>query len=508
MANVLVVGGAGYVGSAACAWLIEKGHSVWILDDLSAGHRELILPAVTGFTQARAGDREAVRALLKQERFDCVMHFAAKSLVAESVKKPAEYFENNVTQTQALLETMLECGVTRFIFSSTCAIFGDPGTAPMNESCPKNPMSPYGETKLQAEGVMQDLARGRGLQAVALRYFNACGAEPLSRVGEWHEPETHLIPRVLNAAVNGTPVEIFGTDYSTADGTCVRDYIHIWDLAAAHGAAMERLLAAPIGGRFEAFNLGSENGYSVREIVGACEKVTGIKLKIVEKERRPGDPPRLVADSALARRELGFRIQNSLEEIISSAWHWERKRARKLGKAVFLDRDGTINEDPGYLADPDQLKLLPGVAEALHLLKSAGYELIIVSNQSGVGRGLILPEALPKIHDRLQDLLKPSGAAIDHYELCFHHPDDDCHCRKPKPRLIIDAGRKRGIDFAQSFMVGDKASDLWAGKNAGCKSSILVRTGEGRRAETALKSGEADFVADSLMDAAKWIQGQ
>jgi UDP-glucose 4-epimerase len=501
MAKILVVGGAGYVGSAACAWLLDRGHSVWVLDDLSTGHPELVLSS--SFTRARAGDRNVVLPLLKNERFDAVMHFAAKSLVGESVRFPELYQANNVDQTRALLEMMLEAGTHRFIFSSTCAIFGDPGTDRISENLPKNPINPYGKTKLEVEGMLEKLA-SKGLQSVALRYFNAAGAEPSLRVGEWHVVETHLIPRVLKAALRGEPVEIYGTDYSTPDGTCIRDYVHVTDLAAAHGAALERLLKHSAGqGRFEAFNLGSENGFSVRQVIDACEKVIGKPLKRIEKPRRPGDPPKLVGDSTLARRELGYDPKlTSLDKIIQSAWNWEKKLARGFHRAVFLDRDGTLNEDPGYLSKPDMLKLLPGVGEALASLKSAGFKLIVVSNQSGIARGLIKPESLSLIHQRMDDLLKPFGVAIDHYEFCVHHPDENCGCRKPKPKLILDSAARLGVDISKSFMVGDKDSDVGAGKNAGCKAAIFLRT---NLEDKAHQHSEADFSASTLAEAAHWI---
>jgi UDP-glucose 4-epimerase len=278
MAKVLVVGGAGYVGSAACAWLIDHGHDVWILDDLSTGYRELALGR--GLTLGQAGDRETVSELLSKERFECAMHFAARSLVSESMKKRDEYFQNNVEQTKVLLETLLDGGVRKFIFSSTCAIFGDPGNQSINEQLPKKPINPYGESKLEAERLLAEFANRRGLQAIALRYFNAAGAEHKTRVGERHFPETHLIPTIIQAAARGQQIPLYGTDYPTPDGTCVRDYVHVSDLAKAHEAAMLRLLAAgkEDSGRFEAFNLGSEDGYSVLEVIRACEKVMGLKL--------------------------------------------------------------------------------------------------------------------------------------------------------------------------------------------------------------------------------------
>lgn len=507
--NLLVAGGAGYVGSAVCAWLLDQGHRVWVLDNLSTGRRELLLPGLAGFTEAAIGDREAVSALLAQEKFDGALHFAARSLVGESVRKPEEYYENNVTQTEAFIDALLESGVRRIVFSSSCAIFGDPGEIAIDESLPKQPINPYGRTKLQAERLLETRARDRGLQAVALRYFNAAGAEPKHRVGEWHEPETHLIPRVLKAIRHGRAVDIYGLDYETEDGTCVRDYVHVTDLAHAHEAAIQRLLSLPAEkGVFEAYNLGSERGYSVIEVIEACATETGKDVRVVEKPRRPGDPPRLVADSRLAGARLGFKPKGNLESIVRSAWAWETAQAKRgvgIRKAVFLDRDGTLNEDPGYLAHPDQLKLLPGVGEALAMLKRAGFELIVVSNQSGVGRGLIGQDILPKIHERLDELLRPTGATIDHYELCLHRPEDDCACRKPKAKLLIDGARACGVDLLVSYMVGDKASDLGAGLDAGVRASVLVRTGEGRSTETALAPGQAAYVAENLKAAAHWI---
>lgn len=326
MAKILVAGGAGYVGSAACAWLLDRGHDVWVLDDLSRGHRELLL--TPNYIHARVGDREKVFPVLLRERFDCVMHFAAYALVAESVEKPELYHENNVLQTEALLEMMLEAGTRNFIFSSTCAIFGVPEADFISEDLPKAPINPYGQSKLDAEAVLERLAWEKGLQAIALRYFNASGAELWLRVGEMHEPETHLIPNILKAAHEGRPVSIFGTDYPTPDGTCIRDYIHVSDLAHAHELAMQRLLdrrSSGLNGVFEAYNLGSETGYSVREVIAAARTVTGFEIRVEEKPRRPGDPPRLVGDSARAREKLGFRAKYGIEDCVRTAWQWEQK---------------------------------------------------------------------------------------------------------------------------------------------------------------------------------------
>ncbi len=506
MAKVLVVGGAGYVGSAVSAWLLDQGFEVWVLDDLSTGHRPIAIGH--GLTVARAGDRMELGQLLDREGFDGVMHFAAFARVGESILEPEKYQENNVEQTRILLETLLDHGVRRFIFSSTCAIFGDPQGADIHERLEKKPINPYGQSKLDAERIMEELSRSRGLQAIALRYFNAAGAESKLRVGEWHEEESHLIPKIFEAAVQGTPIRVFGQDYGTPDGTCVRDYIHVTDLARAHGSALQKLLTQSVSspGSFAAYNLGSEHGFSVLEVIHAVEKAVGRKIEVKFEPRREGDPARLVADATLAKRELGFTVvENSLDRIVESAWAWEaRRRAPK--KAVFLDRDGTLNEDPGYLSRPEQLKLRPGVQAAVARLKTAGFLLVVVSNQSGVGRGLIEEKQLRRIHNELDRLLGVSR--IDHYEMCIHHPDERCDCRKPKPKLILDAATHLGIDLTASYMVGDKASDVRAGIAAHCRGSILVRTGEGSRNEADLLSGEAAFIAEDLGSAVKWILQQ
>ena len=502
MARVLVVGGAGYVGSATCAWLADAGHAVWILDNLSTGHRELVLGE--GFTFGSGGDKERVTQLLRDQKIECVFHFAARSLVGESVKYPEEYHENNVLQTRNLLDAMASAGVRNLVFSSTCAIFGDPGDQVINEALAKNPISPYGRTKLEAEQLIEDYSKKHGLRSIALRYFNAAGAEPRNRVGEWHDSETHLIPLVLKAARAGIPIEIFGTDYPTPDGTCVRDYVHVSDLAEVHASAMKKVMSADAG-FFEAYNLGSEKGFSVKEVLSTAEQVVGQKIPSVIKDRRPGDPPRLVADSTLAKSALGFKVDKGLKEIISTAWEWEKKRAQMLRPAIFLDRDGTLNEDPGYLSHPDQMKLLPHVGQALAELKAAGYLLLVISNQSGVRRGLVEESALPKIHDRLQELLKPWSVQLDEFSFCIHHPDEHCECRKPKPKLIHDAAKKFGIDLKRSYMVGDKGSDIGVGIAAGCKGSILVRTGEGAKTEKKGEAAEAAFIATTLLDMARWV---
>lgn len=507
-----MTGGAGYIGGSTALWLLSRGHRVWILDNFSTGHLDQVHGE--GLTVCSIGDRDALKRLFQDEPFDCVMHFAAKSLVAESVAHPELYFENNLHQTTRLLECMQEIPEDRrpvFVFSSTCAIFGDPGTPTISEDLPCRPINPYGQTKLEVERVLEQLAEHSKapLHSICLRYFNAAGTDSSLRSGELHDPETHLIPNVLRAIRDGETVSVFGTDYPTPDGTCIRDYIHVSDLARAHEAAMLRAHARKVSGEpaaKQAFNLGSGSGYSVREIIAACERITATRANVAEKPRRPGDPPKLVADNSLARRELGFEPQHSLDSIVKSAWDWQLKLAQPK-KTVFLDRDGTLNDDPGYLDHRDKMKLLDGVGEALQQLKRAGFTLVVVSNQSGVGRGLIRPEELPEIHRRMDELLGKWGVRIDDYALCTHHPDDDCDCRKPKPQLIEDAARRLNLDLSRSYMIGDKRVDLEVGRNAALRGSILVLTGHGREtAET--HASIATFIGENLGVVANWILAQ
>jgi D,D-heptose 1,7-bisphosphate phosphatase len=271
---------------------------------------------------------------------------------------------------------------------------------------------------------------------------------------------------------------------------------------------MEKLLrfdSKSLKGEAFAYNLGSDHGFSVLEIVKAAERVTQKKIRVRISDPRPGDPPRLVACSALAKAELGFvPQQSSIETILQSAWEWTKK-SRVNGRAVFLDRDGTVNHDPGYLSHPDQFDLMPGVGPALKSLKDAGYKLILVSNQSGVGRGLIEKDNLFKIHTKLDQLLSQYQVSIDHIELCIHHPQEDCDCRKPKPKLILDAAKKMRVDVSQSFMVGDKATDVGAGLAAQCQGVALVLTGEGMQDQSKIDTQAGVFIAQDLAAAAKWI---
>jgi UDP-glucose 4-epimerase len=321
--KILVVGGAGYIGSVCAELLLDAGHTVSVFDNLSEGHRAAIDSRVE-FVECDLEDRQSVERLLVRRRPDAVMHFAANALVGESMQNPSKYFRNNVANGLNLLDAMVEAGVRKLIFSSTCAIFGPPDRVPIDETMPTRPINPYGESKLAFEKILRWYDQIHGLKFVSLRYFNAAGAS--EKFGEDHRVETHLIPNVLKVALGEKPaVEIFGTDYETPDGTCIRDYIHIVDLAQAHILALG-------ASKSEFYNLGTGGGSSVREVIDACRNVTGRKIDIVEKPRRPGDPPRLIASSEKIQRELGWKPQfQSLDAIIDSAWKWHQKFPRGYG---------------------------------------------------------------------------------------------------------------------------------------------------------------------------------
>lgn len=319
--NVLVTGGAGYIGSHTVKALIEAGHTPVVFDDLSTGHRESIgdVPFVLG----NVADREAVAGALEEYAIDAVMHFAAKSLVGESMEHPAKYYVNNLAGGIALLEAVRQRGVRLFIFSSTAAVYGEPEAVPIPESHPLRPTSVYGRTKLAFEQTLEDYSRVYGIRYAALRYFNAAGADPGGEIGEAHDPETHLIPIIIQAALGKREqVTVFGSDYPTEDGTCVRDYVHVTDLADAHVLALEALAG---GAQPGVYNLGNGQGFSVRQVIEAVEKVTGKTIPVQDGPRRPGDPAVLVASSEKAREALGWRPKlHSLEAIVQTAWKWHR----------------------------------------------------------------------------------------------------------------------------------------------------------------------------------------
>ncbi|MGN6481382.1 UDP-glucose 4-epimerase GalE [Luteibacter sp.] len=318
--KILVCGGAGYVGSHMVRYLIERAHEVVVFDNLSTGHRESV-PDGVPFVHGDIGDAGKLARVFSDHAFDAVMHFCARSLVGESVIDPYAYYENNVGNTIALLDAMRHAGVDRLVFSSTAAVFGHPVSDTIDETHPTTPINPYGQSKLMIEQVLADAARAYGLRSVALRYFNAAGASSCGSIGEAHDPETHLIPNVLKAVLGqGKGLKVFGTDYDTRDGTCVRDYVHVNDLASAHLLAIEYM--ASNEGAFT-FNLGNGEGFTVREVIAAAEKVTGRPVPHEFAERREGDPAVLVASSQQARDELGWRpAMARMEDILASAWQW------------------------------------------------------------------------------------------------------------------------------------------------------------------------------------------
>lgn len=314
--NVLVTGGAGYIGSICVEELINAGHAVTVLDNLCEGHRSAI-DSRAKFVEGDLGERELVTRVIREAGAEAIIHFAAHALVGESMQNPGKYFRNNVAGGLELLDAARANGVKKFVFSSTCATYGPPDRVPMTEDLPQRPINPYGESKLMFEKILKWYHEIHGLEFVAFRYFNAAGAS--EKFGEHHRIETHLIPNVLKVPLGqAQQCEIFGTDYETPDGTCIRDYIHIVDLAQAHMLAMQP-------GKQGFYNLGNGEGYSVREVIQMCEKVSGKKIKAVEKPRRPGDPAKLVASAERAMKELGWKPKYpKLEDIVSSAWAWHK----------------------------------------------------------------------------------------------------------------------------------------------------------------------------------------
>lgn len=333
--RVLVCGGAGYIGSHTVRLLLQQGQEVGVLDDLSTGHLEAVPPGVP-FYQVSLLDREKTETVIRRFQPQLVMHFAAASLVGESMVDPGKYYRNNVIGAINLFDGMLQAGVKCLVFSSTAAVYGEPEKIPIPESSPCRPTSAYGRTKRMIEEIMADYDQAYGLKYVSLRYFNACGADPKGDIGEDHWPETHLIP-VLMEVINGRreKVEVFGDDYPTPDGTCIRDYIHVCDLARAHLLAMEYLLGEQ---QSDIFNLGTGCGFSVRQIIAAVEKVTGRQIKWVVGKRRPGDPAVLVAASEKAARVLGWEpCYRNIEEIVATAWEWHRRHP-----GGYADRGNTF----------------------------------------------------------------------------------------------------------------------------------------------------------------------
>jgi UDP-glucose 4-epimerase len=321
---ILVTGGAGYIGSHYVQYATEQGNEVVVLDNLSYGHREAV-PTGVPLIEGEMGDRQLLDSVFTKYSIEAVVHFAAFAYVGESVTEPAKYYHNNTVATLNVLDTMRDHNVRAFVFSSTCATYGDPQYMPMDEMHPQAPINPYGESKFFVEHILKAYDRAYGQKFTALRYFNAAGADSQGWIGESHNPETHLIPLILQVATGARDnISVFGTDYDTPDGTCIRDYIHILDLAQAHDLALKRLMS---GGESGFYNLGSERGYSVREVIDTCEKICGKPIAVVEGPRRAGDPPRLVASAGKAKADLGWKPKyQDLEPIVATAWNWEKKR--------------------------------------------------------------------------------------------------------------------------------------------------------------------------------------
>ena len=318
--SILVVGGAGYIGSHMVKQLATSGADVVTIDNLSCGYRDAV--KYGEFVEGDLGDPAVLDHVFNNYSIDAVMHFAAFIEVGESVTDPAKYYRNNVLNTMVLLDAMIQYGILHFIFSSTAAIFGEPEYTPIDEKHVKQPINPYGHTKLMVEQILQDYDSAYGLKSTCLRYFNAAGADPDGDLGERHDPESHLIPLILQAASGRRDdIKVFGTDYPTEDGTCVRDYIHINDLCKAHSLALEHMQQT---GRSARYNLGNGRGFSVQQVIDTTRKVTGRDFTVTRTDRRPGDPAVLVADSQRARQELGWQPEyDDLESIIATAWNWE-----------------------------------------------------------------------------------------------------------------------------------------------------------------------------------------
>ncbi len=320
---ILVTGGAGYIGSHTVQLLLERGYQVTVADNLARGHRHAVDPR--WLREVDISDAASMDRLFAERSFDAVIHFAAFIAVGESARVPELYFANNVGGSLSLLSAMIRHGVKRVVFSSTAAVYGTPASVPIREDSPFAPVSPYGESKVMVETMLGWFDRIHSLRSICLRYFNAAGADPQGRLGEEHEPETHLIPLLFRAVRSGEPVTIFGEDYATPDGTCIRDYIHVSDLAEAHILAVEKLLSPDTAS--DAMNVGTGSGHSVREVIRAVEDVTGRKVPFVMGPRRDGDPPSLVADSSKLRGKLGWNPRHSdLGEIVSTAWQFDERR--------------------------------------------------------------------------------------------------------------------------------------------------------------------------------------
>lgn len=324
MKNILVIGGAGYIGSHTVKLLIDMGYNVIIYDNLSKGHKEVADILNVKLIVGDLGDRQKLKEVFETEKIDIVMHFAAFIEVGESVIDPGKYYENNVAKVINLLNQMVESNIKYFVFSSTAATFGEPVEKTISETHPQKPINPYGMSKLMVEHILKDFEKAYNLKSVILRYFNAAGADIEGMIGESHSPESHLIPLVMQAAKGvRDSIKIYGTDYDTFDKTCIRDYIHVYDLALAHILSMEKMVSENTS---QDYNLGNGTGYSVREIIDTVKKVSNVDFKVVEEQRRAGDPAILIANPTKIISNLNFKAKYNLDDIIKSAWEWEKNK--------------------------------------------------------------------------------------------------------------------------------------------------------------------------------------
>lgn len=345
--RVLVTGGAGYIGSHTVRELINSGHHVTVLDNLQNGHEEAIDPRAT-FISGNCGNMELLIRRLHSLQLEAVMHFAGDIEVVESVKDPFKYYQNNFSNSLNLFHAMTKLEIKKLVFSSTAAVYGNPVKIPIEEEQTCIPLNPYGRSKFMAEMAIEDFNRAYGMSYAIIRYFNVGGASPDASIGEDHEPEGHLIPRILNAAYNESDVKIFGTDYETPDGTCIRDYVHVVDLARAHVLALQNIKE----NERKVYNIGSEKGFSVKEVITACEEVTGKQLKVIEAPRRVGDPAILIANSQKIRAELGWKpLYPGIKTIIQHAWHWHSTRPQGYKGPVEISSHPVFSSSPDISSD-------------------------------------------------------------------------------------------------------------------------------------------------------------
>lgn len=456
--TVLVTGGAGYIGSHAVLALKRAGFRVVVLDNLVYGHRDIVEDVLqVDFIEGDISDRPLLDSLFQQYSIAAVMHFAAYAYVGESVKEPAKYYRNNVTGTLTLLEAMVAAGVKNIVFSSTCASYGVPQTVPIAEDHPQSPINPYGMTKLMVEQMLQDFDAAYGLKSVRFRYFNASGADPDGQLGEDHIPETHLIPLVLFTALGARPsISIFGTDYPTPDGTCIRDYIHVSDLADAHVLGLQHLLS---GASSEVFNLGNGNGFSVKEVIDAARAITGKPIPVVESDRRPGDPPALVGSAAKAQSILGWEPNYpDIKDMIRHAWAWHQKR--------HGSSDSTPTDPPSAVPSSPNEPLVSVVIPAYNAATFIGQTLRSVMAQT---------------YENLEIIVVNDGSQDETVDIVQDFSANDSRIRLlHQVNAGVAAARNLGIKSARGeFIAPVDADDIWYPNNIALQMEAMRRGGPG-----------------------------